>query len=324
MAAKIKRIDTRNMSREQWLLLRRKTIGGSDAAGIVGLSNYATPYSIWANKTGRVSEADDNEAMRQGRDLEEYVAKKWMQETGKTVRRSNVLLYNIRYPLAHADIDRSVVGEKAGLECKTTSTLDIKQFHGVDFPEKYYAQCVHYLAVTGCARWYLAVLVLGKGFFTFTLERDQAEIDALMAAEEAFWEHVTTDTPPAPDGRIATSKAMLSVYPASRSGEVRLFGREAMLSRYMLLKAQQKELEEQITKIENTLKADMQNCEKGICGDFTVSWKTQFRKTFQPQQFTKEYPEIDLEPFYKATLSRPLKIAQSTPGNAGCRMQSVG
>ena len=30
----------------------------------------------------------DNEAMREGRDLEEYVARRFMEETGKKVRRS--------------------------------------------------------------------------------------------------------------------------------------------------------------------------------------------------------------------------------------------
>ena len=60
----------RSMSRQAWLAERRKTIGGSDAAGIVGLSRYATPYTVWADKTGRLPEQEDNEAMRQGRDLE--------------------------------------------------------------------------------------------------------------------------------------------------------------------------------------------------------------------------------------------------------------
>ena len=185
---KLTRISTVGMSREEWLERRRHTIGGSDAAGIVGLSRYATPYTVFLDKTGRLPDKPDNEAMRQGRDLEDYVAKRWEEATGKKVRRLQAMLYNPAYPFAHADVDRMVLGEDAGLECKTTATLDIRQFNGVDFPEKYYAQCVHYMAVTGAKRWYLGVLVFGRGFFVFTLERNQAEIDALMMAEAAFWE----------------------------------------------------------------------------------------------------------------------------------------
>ena len=80
---------------------------------------------------------------------------------------------------------------------------------------QYYAQCVHYLAVTGADRWYLAVLAYGRGFFTFVLERDQAEIDALMAAEADFWKLVEQDTPPDADGSEATSAALREIFPIS-------------------------------------------------------------------------------------------------------------
>lgn len=305
------RLSTRTMSRFEWLTQRRKSIGGSDAAGIVGLSQYATPYTVWADKTGRLPEQEDNEAMRQGRDLEEYVAKRWMEATGKTVRRSNAMLYNSLYPFAHADIDRTVVGENAGLECKTTSTLNLKQFKNVEFPEKYYAQCVHYLAVTGAARWYLAVLVYGRGFFTFTLERDQAEIDALMGAERDFWNLVEQDTPPALDGLEPTRTALQSVYPMSMGRDVHLFGREHLLSKYIELQSQQKYILEQISEIENTIKADMGEAEHGDCGNYSVSWKSQIRRTFQTQEFARVHPEIDLKPFYKQSIARPFKVKVS-------------
>ena len=304
------RLSTRSMSRPDWLAQRRKSIGGSDAAGIVGLSQYATPYTVWADKTGRLPDQEDNEAMRQGRDLEEYVTERWMEATGKTVRRSNAILYNSLYPFAHADIDRTVVGENAGLECKTTSTLNLRQFKNVEFPEKYYAQCVHYLAVTGATRWYLAVLVYGRGFFTFTLERDQAEIDALMGAERDFWNLVEQDTPPALDGLESTGKALQALYPNSRDNSVELFGREAMLSEYVALQGQKKELAARISQIENTIKADMQEAESGRCGSYAVSWKTQTRRLFQHKEFALAHPEIDLQGFYRVSFSRPFLVRE--------------
>ena len=310
MTNRLTRIDTRNMPRDQWLELRKKTIGGSDAAGIVGLSSYATPYTVWANKTGRLPDSEDNEAMRQGRDLEEYVARRWMEATGKTVRRCNAMLYNSLYPYAHADIDRSVMGENAGLECKTTSTLNIRQFHGVDFPEKYYVQCVHYMAVTGAVRWYLAVLVLGKGFYNFVLERNQEEIDALMAAERDFWEFVKNDSPPDLDGLEATGEALQAIYPASDGSSIQLFGRESMLSEYFSLRNEAQLLEERMDQIVNTIMEDLQDSERGSCGGFSVLWKSQTRRQFQPKEFEKAHPEIDLRPYYKHTTSRPFKITQ--------------
>ena len=83
MVRGLKKISTKGMSREEWLERRRKTIGGSDAAGIVGLSKWASPFSVWADKTGRAAEKADTEAMRQGRDLEDYVARRWLADTAQ-------------------------------------------------------------------------------------------------------------------------------------------------------------------------------------------------------------------------------------------------
>ena len=50
----IKKVSTAGMNREDWLEQRRHTIGGSDAAGIIGLSKWSSPVSVWADKTGRL------------------------------------------------------------------------------------------------------------------------------------------------------------------------------------------------------------------------------------------------------------------------------
>lgn len=307
----IRRVDTRNMSREEWLAQRRHSIGGSDAAAIIGLNHWASPYTVWADKTGRLPDKPDTEAMRIGRDLEEYVARRWCEDTGKEARRCNAILYNDDYPFAHADVDRLVVGEDAGLECKTTSTLDVKQFGNTDFPEQYYAQCVHYLAVTGLQKWYLAVLVFGRGFFTFELERDEAEIEALMAAEQSFWVKVQTDTPPTPDGSKPTGEALKTIYAESAAdGQRELFGREPMLGEYMSLKRQQAALDERISEIENVIKLDMEDAEKGFVGRYSVSWKTQTRRTFQAKAFVADNPEVDLSKYYQESTSRPFKVTE--------------
>lgn len=201
------------LTHEEWLAERRKSIGGSDAAAIVGMNHYVTPYALWADKTGRLPDQPDNEAMRQGRDLEQYVADRFTEATGKRVRRHTAMFHNPDYPFAHANIDRAIVGERAGLECKTTSIMNLKKFRNGEYPENYYVQCVHYLAVTGWDRWYLGVLILNQGFHWFVIERDQTEIDALMQAEHDFWNaYVLPDVPPPVDGLPATSEALASAY----------------------------------------------------------------------------------------------------------------
>lgn len=275
----IEKISIAKMSHDEWIEERKKGIGGSDAAGIVGLNAYTTPYSIWADKTGRVPPKEDNEAMRQGRDLEDYVAKRWEETTGKKVRRCNYILRNTKYPFAHANIDRDVVGENAGLECKTTSLMNLKKFKNGSYPENYYVQCMHYMAVTGADRWYLAVLVLNKGFYDFVIERDEDEIKALMEAEAEFWTHVKNDTPPSFTGLDPDSEALKVVYRDGydNADAVQLVGRESDIENLLALKAQKKELDKSIKYYEQVLQGDLKSNEYGVCGNYSVTWKTQTR-----------------------------------------------
>lgn len=94
-----KLVSTLDMDHETWLQYRKKGIGGSDAGSICGLNPYSTATSVFQDKTQmQAEEKADNEAMRQGRDLEEYVARRFTEETGKKVRRANAIFYKEEQP----------------------------------------------------------------------------------------------------------------------------------------------------------------------------------------------------------------------------------
>jgi len=285
---------TLDMPREQWLELRKKGIGGSDAAAIVGLDRYRSPFDVYADKLGLKPEIPDNEAMRQGRDLEQYVAERFMEATGKKVRRRNAMLQHPEYPFMIADIDRWVVGESAGLECKTTSVLNRAKFNQGEFPPNYYVQCVHYMAVTGAERWYLAVLVLNNAFHVFTIERDDAEIQALIEAEKDFWEnHVLKKIPPTPDGSEATSEVIKQLFPKAReSAEIALFGYEGKIQQYLELDTKVKELECERDKLKQEIQLVMADAEIGRAQGYIVEWKNQVRQTLDTKKLKSEHAEI--------------------------------
>ena len=302
----ITKIKTAN--HEEWLALRSQYIGGSDAAAVVGLNSFSSPYSLWAEKTGKIPGFAGNLATEVGTFLEEFVAQKFAQETGKKVRKCNMSFLNSQYPWAIANIDREIVGEDAGLEIKTTDSMNLKRFKDGEYPENYYAQMVHYLAVTGKKRWYLAVLIGNKEFKWFTLERDEDEIAALMAAEESFWDHVKSDTPPAVDGVQATSEALSTIYANNDDSICDLSAFAANLQEYTSLKKQIKDLEEMAEEAANRIKAFMGESGRGECDGFKVSWKTQTRRTFDSKRFAKENPDIDMFDYYKTSNSRPFRV----------------
>ena len=304
----LKKISTVGMSREDWLEHRRNSIGGSDAAAVVGLNKYASPYSLWADKRGLLPEKEDSEPMRLGRDLEDYVAQRFTEATGKRVRRENNIIINPSFPFAHANVDRLVIGEDAGLECKTTSAMNLKRFRGGEYPANYYVQCVHYMMVTGAARWYLAVLVLGVGFYWFCIERDEDEIEALRASESAFWEYVKTNTPPPVDGDTATSEAVATVLGGSSPGvscDVTAYQKD--LDLYFEKKAEMDRIKKEKDEIENRLKVYMDDAESGESERYFISYAEQSRRTFDVNRFAGDHPDLDLTDYYKTTVTRQFR-----------------
>ena len=294
---------------EEWKALRHQYIGGSDAAAVVGMNSWVSPYALWAEKTGRLPGFDGNLATEVGTYLEEFVAQKFAAETGKKVRRSNQSWFNDQYPWAIANIDREIVGEDAGLEIKTTSELNTQKFKGGEYPANYYCQCMHYMAVTGKQRWYLAVLIGNREFKWFTIERDEDEIQALMTEEAVFWEQVKTDIPPMADGSSSTTSTLSTLYPESSDECIGIGFFEKELDNYFRLKSQAKDLAMTIEGIENRLKHHLGECARGEGEKYKVSWKSQTRSTFDHKKFIKEHPEMDVSKYFKTTNTRPFKVA---------------
>lgn len=310
----IKKIPTASLSKEEWTKLRADTIGGSDASAILGLNPYKSAYALWSEKTGKVIPEDisQKEAVRLGTDLEEYVAKRFTEATGKKVRRENYTIFREDMPYAHANYDRLVVGENAGLECKTTNALHLGKFKNGEFPVNYYCQCMHYMMISGAERWYLAVLVLGIEFKVFVIERDEDEIAALMAAEADFWNLVQTDTPPEIDGSVSTVDALNAEYPASEpETEIDLTGYTADLAILDECARQIKELEEKKTAAQARIMKAMGTAERGSCGAYSVSWKSQTRSTFDRKKFEKANGAIPDE-YFKISGSRPFRFKKET------------
>lgn len=290
---------------------RNHYIGGSDAGAIFGLNPWKSKYKLWCEKTGKISsEVPDNDAMMTGRDLEQYVAERFERETGKKVRRDNYRYTLQEYPFMVGHIDRSVVSENAILECKTANSYQDADYQAGKFPDHYYVQCQHYMAVTGCDRVYLGILCFPHFYWTY-YDRDDGEIAAILDAEKAFWELVENNTPPDADGSDSTSEALSEQYREAYPDEVihlsNSSGADASLMMIEEVKQQIKDLKLIQTEHENKLKAMLGNCEQGYTDEWTISWKEQSRKTLDTILLKKDHPDIYQE-YLKESTSRVLRI----------------
>lgn len=303
------RVSTVGMTDAEWQEARMHSIGGSDAASVIGLNPYKSPYTLWAEKTGKVVPPDisKKESVRLGHFLEEYVARRFCEETGKRVRRETAILKNAKYPFAHANVDRLLAGEKAGLECKTTSELNLKKFKGGEYPAVYYAQCVHYLMVTGLERWYLAVLIGNREFRWFTIERDEDEIAALAKAEEAFWKCVTEGSPPGVIGLKDEIETMQEITPVT-DGNVDLFGLDTIVASYISIGDRIRDLKKEQDSCKSTICKAMNGFTKGVSGDHIVRWTPYERATVDMDRLISEHPEINIDKYKKVSISRRFTV----------------
>lgn len=290
----VKIVNCKEISREEWLEYRRAGIGGSDAAVIVGLNPWRSLSELYADKLGLLPDKEDNEQMRIGRDLEEYVARRFCEATGKKVRRNNWMFHKSGNTNLTANVDREIVGENAGLECKTTSAFAKSDFENGQIPLYYYCQCVHYMNVMGYDRMYLAVLVLGKAFYWFTIDRNDDEIKALEDAENEFWNHhVITGIPPAGDGSESAERATAAIFRAKETLEpVSLFPADDRVAEYLRLQAESKALEKQANAVKESIQAFLGGAQIGKSDRYFVSWKETESTRVDTKALKEKYPQV--------------------------------
>lgn len=301
--------NTLNMSRSEWLQHRRKGIGGSDAAAVAGLNPWKSPIAVWLEKTGQIEPEEPGEAAYWGTILEDIVAQEFTKRTGMKVRRRNAILKHPQYEWMIANVDRMLVGSPEGLECKTTSAYQAKEWEGDEVPAPYIIQVQHYMAVTGAKAWWLAVLIGGQRFVHKRIERDDELIEQLIELEKDFWEkHVVQGVPPELDGSKASTELVKRMYPEAKLPEIELPDEsKTLIEALEQINAELKELETKKAEYENRLKAMLGEHEAGRIGDKVVTWKNITSRRFDSKRFGKEHPEL-YQQYLKQTTYRKFEI----------------
>lgn len=290
--------NTADMTREEWLQTRTKGLGGSDASIVLGLNRWKTPFELWLEKTGQViPESSQSEAAYWGTVMEDIVAKEFEIRTGKKVRRRNATFQHPEYPFLIANVDRLVVGEKAILECKTTSAYNAEEWQGDDVPAPYLVQVQHYLGVLGpeYEKAYIAVLIGGQKFVWKEIERDDELIDMIFQAERHFWhEHVEKNVPPALDGSSAAEQFLKERYAEVNPGKTVDLKREYQdkIEELISLKETINQLRERQKAIENELKNELKDAEYGFVGNFQLSWKPVVQNRIDSKKLKEKFPNI--------------------------------
>ncbi len=257
----------------QWLEMRKKGIGASEAAAVVGLSPWATPLEIFLRKTGQLAEKEQTDAMRMGHLLEPVIWTRFGELTGiPVVTRPVGLIPHKQHDFILATPDAFVQPENEDLqvgESKSTSWRRAAEMgeNPEDVPMDWLVQVQQQLAVTELEVARMAVLLDGRTLLNFRIERNQNLIDALIDAETEFWERIKNNDPPPPNfTHTSMPRLIKELFGNVSEHRVVDLSEEASQAviRAMELKAQIKKIEEELGRVESTFKYEIGDAPIGV------------------------------------------------------------
>lgn len=304
-------ISTINMSDEEWLNYRRKGIGGSDVAAVLGISKYKTARDVYFEKLGKKPDYERNEnwvALEYGKRLESLVAEIFSNKTGFKVWHENVMLQHPLFPFMIADTDflfEAPDGTIGILECKTGSIYTKEAWESNTVPYQYEVQCRHYLSVKNCNTAYIACLFGNSenDFIYRKIERDIDFEEMMIEQEDYFWnEYVKNEKEPELYGTGDAVLSSLKRYHTDNIGEAEVIfdsSYSSVLEQIIKIKSEKTSIDKASRNLENKIKtlyakfvAILGNSTKGKCiaedgSEYLITYKPSYRVSINKDNLEK-------------------------------------
>lgn len=277
-----------------WLEERRKSVGASEVAAVMGMSKWATPLDVYKSKHG-IDRGMDPERAMFGH-MAEPVLHEWVERFSGTGAKlhDGFMARSTERPHIHASFDRVSYDPFTTWQMKTA---DSRMTHVWDegIPTEYRVQVQAEMYVAGTQR---AAVVVQLGFQgrLYWEPRDNRFInEQMLPALDAFWERVQAGDPPEP----STMGELAEAWPdEAREAEVPEFAIEALEKRAFLL-ASVKEMTEEADQIKLAVGQWMQ--QEGVDtltrdGRKFVTYKKQKgRESLDTKALRADHPELVAE-----------------------------
>ncbi len=261
---------------------RKSGLGASDSGIIMGYNTYKTPYQLYLEKTGIVSdEEEDNEQQYWGKEIEPLIIKRFEKENGLVVTFPDTI-YHRDYPFIFANLDGWIESENAVVEAKCANSFQRKEWdtHTSDgIPLSYLIQIAKQVAVTNASHGYCAVLFGGNEYMQFVYERDKALEELIIQSDIDFWHCVENRIEPDP---INTNDCRLKYNsPAPNKTAQATYQVGKNLASLMNVKAKIKQLSEDEDELKMHLMSHIGNAEYlvGLDGEVLATWKANKKGT---------------------------------------------
>nr|DAX37323.1 MAG TPA: Exonuclease [Caudoviricetes sp.] len=294
-----------------FLTQRKKGIGGSDIAAILGVSKFKTALDVYLSKTTDQPE-QKGEHLYWGHALENPIIDRFIRDTGANVIRQPEMRRHPDYEWAIANADALITNSdtiEAILEIKTSSAFKSREWGADDtdeVPIEYIAQVQWYMWIYNLQEAYIAALIGGNQYRQYHITRDDELIAMLAEKAQAFWQnHVIPRIPPNPQDGADAQK----LYP-SDNGDTAEADSDTLTAYAELreLKAQEKELKAQIAAKEDLLKIKIGSYSAmQTNGNTLFTWKAQSSSRFDSKAFQAAHPDLYRQ-YTKQSETRVLRL----------------
>ncbi len=184
---------------------RKLGIGGSDMPVILGLSKYKTPYQLYLEKKGIISNSDEMSQLQYwGNRLEPIIRDEFADRNNVIIITLDTIIHPF-YDFMRANIDGYISAWDAVLEVKCSTQYMANEWgeSGSDnIPMAYLVQVAHYCCVLNAKCAYIAVLIGGHDYRQYKYIRDLQLEKTIIEAGKAFWNAVQNDDAPPPINQI--------------------------------------------------------------------------------------------------------------------------
>lgn len=304
--------DTRELTREQWLGMRRQGLGGSDSGAVMQMNPYSSRFMVALEKYGKAPEKEETDGMKHGKRMEPVLRHEFVEvfreATGLTVEvyESPWMYRSKLYPWMLADIDGVIrlppegyttpdgvhLDGLGGMECKAVSYG--KEWANDCVPDTYYCQDHHYMTVLGFKWMMMPVLILNR--IELRIVPLQTAFQARLIDEEKhFWDDIILKGElPAPDGVDDEDDYLMAMYPNQNETAIANLpaDMEVLGERYLELTEEENAVKAEKEKIKSQYKLAIGTAKVGIAGEIEATWNRFGKRQFDKDRFSKDYPGV--------------------------------
>lgn len=285
------------MNQALWIEERRRGLGGSDIAAILGLSPWKSAFQVYQEKRGEVESFKGNDLTDWGKRMEPTIRQWYSDTTGHPVRVPDKILYHSKHPFMLASLD-GFTDEPRGVEIKTArSGKEWGEPGSSEIPDDYMLQVQHYMAVTGFPVFDVPVSIAGAWPVIYEVPADAELHELIIDACANFWQRVIDGNPPEPTTyadavqRFGKSESQ-GVIVAGRAEVQAVEDLREVKTKIDRLKAEEEELKALII----IALGDAADTLADDGGNTLVTYRmSDGRKSFDLESFKKKYPNLYAE-----------------------------